>query len=106
MRPRSKSRVARAASPEGKAARDYMLAVKGLACCACGAAGPSEAHHPICGRYGQRKASDWDVVPLCYGCHRGPDGIHAGKASWVARWGDDRDYIAGTRAALERETPT
>ena len=105
MRRRSKARVARAGSAEGKAAREYMLSVKGLPCCTCGAAGPSEAHHPICGRFGTRKSSDWDVIALCYFCHRGPEGIHAGKASWVARWGDDRDYIAGTKAALKCEPP-
>ena len=52
------------ASQEGKAALEYMGKVKRLPCCACGAPGPSDAHHPIHDRFGSRKSGDFEVIPL------------------------------------------
>jgi len=97
----SAKRKAHRASDEGQAALAYMRAVKGLPCCICGHPPPSDAHHPICGRYGTRKASDWDVIPLCKAHHQdGPDAIHNNKALWASRHGPDTDYIAPTKARL------
>lgn len=77
------------------AAKRHIEAVKALACVICGRDGPSDAHHVICGRYGQRKASDFDVILLCKAHHQdGPDAIHNGKESWVAKFGADHDYLA------------
>lgn len=88
-------------SPEGKLARAYMLMVKQLPCCICGAPPPSDAHHAICGRYSTAKSSDWDTLPLCKRHHQdGSEAIHAGKESWVAKHGPDTDYIPATRAAV------
>jgi hypothetical protein len=50
-------------------------------------------HHVICGRYSQQKASDFDTIPLCFECHLGPKGIHAGKETWVALNGPDTDFL-------------
>jgi hypothetical protein len=75
-----------------KASASYMAQVARLPCVICGAF-PVQVHHVICGRFGSRKASDFDTIPLCPACHLGPDGIHANKAAWVLRHGDDRDYL-------------
>lgn len=98
IKPRSAKKTAHTASTEGQRAREYIAAVKMLPCCICGKAGPSDAHHTICGRYGSRKTSDFDAIPLCKECHQtGPNAIHRGKRSWVERNGLDTDYISETR---------
>lgn len=80
--------------PERKtnAARAHMAYVASLPCCICGAF-PVEVHHAISGRFGSRRASDFDTLPLCYNHHRGPDGIHTAKAAWEAAHGPDTAYI-------------
>jgi hypothetical protein len=75
------------------AARAHMAAVAALPCVVCRRHGPSEVHHVICGRYSQHKASDFDTIPLCFECHRGPQGIHAGKETWVTLNGPDTDFL-------------
>lgn len=75
-------------------AKRHLEAVKALPCVICHAPPPSDAHHVICGRYGQRKASDFEVIPLCKSCHQeGPMAIHNGKASWIQRNGMDCDFL-------------
>lgn len=71
---------------------DHMARVAQLACVICGAR-PVEVHHVISGRYGQRKASDLDTIPLCYNHHRGAEGIHTSKRAWEAAHGLDTDYL-------------
>lgn len=101
INPVSAKRRKHRASREGQEATAYMLAVKRLPCCICGAPPPSEAHHCISGRYSARKSSDWHTIPLCAKHHRiGPDAIHEGKASWEARHGPDTDYIEQTQIAI------
>lgn len=85
-------------TPEGLA---HMMAVKSLPCVVCGCPAPSEAHHCISLRYGSRKVSDFDTIPLCYACHRGPQGIHANKAAWEARHGPDTGFLPRVAAILE-----
>ena len=75
------------------AGRLHMARVAALRCVVCGHPGPSEVHHVICGRYGQRKAPDDQTIPLCFACHRGPQGIHANKAAWVELNGPDTDFL-------------
>lgn len=71
-----------------------MARVAQLPCVICGA-WPVEVHHVICGRYSQRKASDMETIPLCVAHHRiGPEAIHAGKRSWVERFGEDVSYMS------------
>jgi len=75
----------------------HLEAVKGLPCAVCGSPPPSQAHHVICGRYGSHKPDHRQTIPLCAKHHQdGMEAIHSGKESWVAKHGDDRDYIAGT----------
>lgn len=70
----------------------HMARVAELPCVCCGAR-PVEVHHVISGRFSQRKASDREIIPLCYAHHRGPEGIHASKRAWEAIWGMDTDYL-------------
>lgn len=92
------------ASDEGKAAMAYMGEVKKLPCAVCGAPGPSDAHHCFHNRYGSRKSSDYDVIPLCKRHHTdGPEAIHNGKETWRQKHGSDYDYIAATREAIARD---
>jgi hypothetical protein len=74
------------------AAKAHMRAVAGLGCAVCGSR-PVEVHHCISGRYGSRKVSDFDTLPLCVNHHRGADGIHTDKAAWEALHGPDTDYL-------------
>lgn len=91
---------------------DYLRAVRELPCCICAAWGmpqlsPTTAHHPICGRYSQRKVPDVMSIPLCDGHHQGnfdrsKIAIHSHRALWVATYGPDTDWIAGTQDQLAR----
>ena len=74
-------------------ARKHMTAVAQLPCVVCQQPGPSEVHHCIHGRYGSRKVSDFETIPLCYDCHRGPKGIHADKTAWAALNGFDHEFL-------------
>jgi len=97
----SAKRKAYMASDMRKAALDHMRLVKAMACIICDAPGPSDAHHVFCGRYGSRKASDFEVIPLCKWCHQnGPESIHRNKAAWVAKNGPDTDYLPLVNAAV------
>lgn len=74
--------------------RAHMARVAELPCVICGKPGPSEVHHCICGRYGQRRASDRETIPLCIWCHRfGLEAIHSDKAGWIARNGNDFEFL-------------
>lgn len=57
---------------------------------ACGAPGPSYAHH--CIARGMAR-DDMQTISLCWACHQGPNGIHAAKKSWEARHGYDVDMV-------------
>lgn len=85
-----------------KAAREHMARVAALPCVCCGAH-PVEVHHCISGRFGQRKASDFDTIPLCYPHHRGAAGIHTNKAEWERTFGPDTDYLPVVRDMLAGE---
>lgn len=81
-------------APKSTKARAHLARVKELPCVICGKPGPSDAHHCFCGRYGQRKASDMETIPLCKECHQiGPLAIHNDKTGWIARNGNDFDYL-------------
>ena len=84
------------------AAKAHMAAVARLGCVCCGAR-PVELHHCISGRYGSRKASDFDTIPLCVEHHRGATGIHASKRDWEALWGMDTDYLPAVQFALANQ---
>lgn len=78
--------------------REYLEAVKSLPCAVCGAPPPSDAHHCIHDRFGTRKVSDLDAIPLCKRHHQwGPEAIHSGKESWRKKHGPDWGFIEQTR---------
>lgn len=85
----------------GKAAKDpaHMARVAQLRCVCCGA-WPVHVHHCISGRYGQRKASDRETIPLCFNHHQGPEGIHTNKRAWEATWGLDFKYLDAVKDML------
>lgn len=84
------------------AAKRHIEAVKQLCCVICGQPGPSDAHHCISGRYGSRKASDFQTIPLCKAHHQdGPEAIHQNKAAWEAANGPDTDYLPVVRDMLD-----
>ena len=72
--------------------RDHLARVAALPCVICGY-WPVHVHHCICDRYSQRKASDYETIPLCHEHHMGAAGIHSGKASWVEKYGPDHGYL-------------
>ncbi len=75
-------------------AKRHLARVKELPCVICAAPPPSDAHHCFSGRYGSRKASDFETIPLCKACHQhGPMAIHQDKAGWEARNGNDFDFL-------------
>lgn len=79
--------------PPSKAeGRAHMAKVAACPCVICNY-WPVEVHHCISERFSQRKAWDTETISLCFDHHRGPDGIHADKAAWEAKYGLDRDYL-------------
>jgi hypothetical protein len=83
-----------------KPARDraYMGYVAQLGCVCCGRDGV-QVHHPIMGRYAQRRAADDETIPLCFDHHQL---LHNEPAAWRITYGLDTDFIARTREAVER----
>jgi len=84
----------------------YLAIVRQQPCCICERFGlvqttPTEAHHVICARGGNRKTPDDDAIPVCRAHHRtGEDGflsVHKHRKAWVAAYGLDMDYVAATR---------
>lgn len=91
--------------PERDTARSlaYMGIIKEMPCIVCNAPGPSDAHHAICGRYGQTKSSDFHTLPLCKLHHQGAEGIHRGKKTWVSQWGQDYDLLPEVARRLRQD---
>ena len=84
---------AKRGNPKSTAAgKAHMAKVAQRPCVICGA-WPVSVHHCISGRFGQRKASDFDTIPLCHFHHQGADGIHTSKRAWEAKYGLDTDYL-------------
>ena len=75
------------------ACRAHMARVAQLRCVVCLRPGPSEVHHVIHGRFSQRKASDFDTIPLCFECHRGQGGVHHSPRDWIDRNGFDWEFL-------------
>ena len=105
----TRARAIKAKPRKARAGDDpaYLAAVRALPCCICAGWGlpqttPTEAHHAICGRYGQHKTPDRMAIPLCRDHHTGPYGIHTQRAHWVEQFGLDVEYIAQTQDRLYR----
>lgn len=80
----------------------YLAAVRQCPCIICESFGEvqttqTEAHHPICGRFSSAKVPDEMAIPTCIGHHRGGEpgrtAIHQNKTLWVAKYGNDFDYV-------------
>jgi len=82
----------------------YMREVAEMGCIVCKRMGypgtPSELHHPRAGTGAGRRASDWDVIPLCPEHHRGKTGVHGlGTKGFVKHWGfDEQDLLSEVRS--------
>jgi hypothetical protein len=74
-----------------KSGARHMGRVKLLSCVICGKPGPSDAHH--C-KSGKMARDDFKVIPLCFECHRGPNGFHAAQHTWEAKNGPDHEFLA------------
>lgn len=76
------------------AAKRHIARVKALPCVICRRPGPSDAHHIICERFGQAKASDFEIIPLCKIHHQhGPESIHQNKRQWQEKHGADHEFL-------------
>lgn len=88
--------------------KKYMSLVAEMGCIVCkrmGYAGtPAELHHPRAGTGAGRRASDWDVIPLCPEHHRGKTGVHGlGTKGFVKHWGfDEQDLLSEVRENAPR----
>lgn len=96
----------KAPKPERGTARAmaHLARVKALPCVICWKPGPSDARHVFHGRYGSRKASDFETIPLCKSHHQdGPDAIHNDKAGWADRYGFDYEFLPVVQDLLAGE---
>lgn len=107
MRKVSAKKAAYRRSEQGQEDLAYMAAVKSLPCVICDAFGmiqlsPTQAHHPIHGRFATRKAPDRTCIPLCEGHHQGlrdttKIALHQHPSKWKRLYGEDNEYIAVTQ---------
>lgn len=79
-------------------ARAYMADVARLSCVCC-SADSEQLHHPIHGRYSQRRASDMDVIPMCHHHHFM---LHNRPEAWQEAYGQDSEYVEPTRKAVDQ----
>tara|TARA_R110002012_G_C11579444_1_gene605231 strand:- start:145 stop:534 length:390 start_codon:yes stop_codon:yes gene_type:complete len=91
----------------------YLNFVKQLPCCICDAWGepygqaPSDAHHPIHGRYSGSKGPDHTALPFCKAHHQtgeyGKLAIHRGKETFEKKYGKDTDFIEVTQDKVKAQ---
>jgi len=89
-----------------KAESDHMDKVASLGCIACLTIGyedtPAEIHHISNGAMGKR-ATNYEVIPLCPIHHRtGGHGVavHAGIVTWESTFGTEKDLLEQVRGML------
>ena len=80
------------------AEKKHMSRVAELGCAVCRRMGypgtPSELHHPRAGMGLGRRASNWEVIPLCPEHHRGATGLHGlGTRGFARHWGFNEDDL-------------
>ncbi len=85
-----------------KAEKEHMSRVSEMGCCVCVSLGhgetPAEIHHVGNGTMGKR-ASNYEVIPLCHIHHRtGGYGVavHAGRKSFEANFGTEQELLEQT----------
>ena len=64
--------------PPTVAEREHNAKVAALPCVVCGTYDGSEVHEPEQGLW-------YIAIPLCYACHRGPEGWHGTRLRWSLR---------------------
>jgi len=72
-----------------------MDKVAGLPCCLCGDS-PVQVHHIRAGQGGAQRASHFLTLPLCPGCHQGPQGVHGDKTMLRIMKKNELDLLAET----------
>ena len=78
----------------------YLNKVAELGCVICKM--PSEIHHIRTGQ-GHKRASNYDVIPLCPKHHRNGGlgiAIHAGIRTWEAKFGNELDFLKQIKEKL------
>lgn len=85
-------------------AKKHMERVAQLPCVIC-KRWPVIVHHCICDRYANRRASDFETIPLCPRHHdeTSPEGIHKSKDAWAAKHGADHEYLDWVTAEIYGE---
>jgi hypothetical protein len=81
---------------------DYLSRVAALGCVICGA--PAEIHHLREGVGMAQRSPDSRAIPLCPAHHRtGGHGVayHAGRLTWVQRYGEPEALLERVRRQLE-----
>ena len=94
------------------AEKKHMGRVAELGCVVClrlfgpHSPGPVELHHPRAGTGAGRRASHWEVIPVCVAHHRGSKGLHGlGTKGFPKHYGfDEADLLADTRKLLGETT--
>ena len=84
-----------------KADRAWLERVASLGCVICQS--PAEIHHLLTGKGMGKKATNFEVIPLCPLHHRhGGHGIaiHSGVKTWEARHGTELEHLERVRAVL------
>lgn len=83
-----------------KAEQQWQNRVAALGCIICRR--PAEIHHIGNGTM-SKKASEFEVIPLCEEHHRtGGHGVavHAGRKTWEAMYGTERELLQKVQAQL------
>lgn len=75
--------------PPTVAEREHNAKVAALPCVVCGTYDGSEVHEPEQGLW-------YIAIPLCYACHRGPEGWHGTRLRWKLRNMDELKAINET----------
>lgn len=90
-----------------KSEKLHMSRVSSLGCCVCrnefGLNSDAEIHHIGNGTMGKR-ASNLEVIPLCFLHHRGGGigvAVHAGRKSFASNFGTERELLAQTLELLK-----
>lgn len=89
-----------------------LARIRDLPCCICHEwwlpqYSPTQAHHCIMGRHGQRKTPDSMAIPLCEGHHLGQldtskVALHQDPDLWRKTYGLDTDWISWTDERIGR----
>lgn len=83
-----------------KAEREYMGKVAEMGCRICQR--PAEVHHIRTGQ-GAKRASHYDVIPLCPDHHRNGNhgvAIHRGVKTWEANFGTELSHLTEVQQAM------